>query len=40
MSAERLLLVDDDDNLRSMLDAALNHHGFAVTALADRKSVV
>ena len=34
MSAERLLLVDDDDNLRSMLDAALSHHGFAVTAMA------
>jgi two-component system OmpR family response regulator len=31
MSAERLLLVDDDDNLRSMLDAALSHHGFDVT---------
>ena len=30
MSAERLLLVDDD-SLRSMLDAALSHHGFDVT---------
>jgi two-component system, OmpR family, response regulator len=30
MSGERLLLVDDEDNLRSMLEAALRHHGFAV----------
>ena len=40
MSAERLLLVDDDDNLRSMLDAALNHHGFAVTALASGRDAL
>jgi two-component system OmpR family response regulator len=33
MGAEQLLLVDDDDNLRSMLDAALSHNGFDVTAL-------
>ncbi len=32
MAGEALLLVDDDDNLRSMLDAALSHHGFDVTA--------
>jgi two-component system, OmpR family, response regulator len=30
MSAERLLLVDDEDNLRSMLEAALRHTGFDV----------
>lgn len=30
MAGERLLLVDDEDNLRSMLDAALSHHGFDV----------
>lgn len=33
MAGESLLLVDDDDNLRSMLDAALSHNGFTVTAL-------
>ncbi|MCB1027677.1 MAG: response regulator transcription factor [Microthrixaceae bacterium] len=33
MASEQLLLVDDDDNLRSMLDAALSHNGFEVTAL-------
>jgi len=31
MTAHRLLIVDDEDNLRSMLAAALSHHGFAVT---------
>jgi len=31
MSAPHLLVVDDEDNLRSMLAAALRHHGFAVT---------
>jgi two-component system OmpR family response regulator len=31
MAAERLLLVDDEDNLRSMLEAALRHNGFEVT---------
>lgn len=30
MSGERLLVVDDDENLRTMLCAALRHHGFAV----------
>ena len=30
MAGERLLLVDDEDNLRSMLDAALRHSGFEV----------
>jgi two-component system OmpR family response regulator len=30
MAAPTLLLVDDEDNLRSMLDAALRHHGFDV----------
>jgi two-component system OmpR family response regulator len=34
MTAERLLLVDDEDNLRSMLDAALRHNGFEVTSVA------
>jgi two-component system OmpR family response regulator len=31
---ERLLLVDDDDNLRSMLEAALRHVGFEVHPVA------
>ena len=31
MSGERLLLVDDEENLRSMLAAALAHSGFEVT---------
>ena len=31
MPGERLLLVDDEENLRSMLEAALRHHGFEVT---------
>ena len=30
MPGERLLLVDDEDNLRSMLEAALRHVGFEV----------
>ena len=35
MAGERLLVVDDEDNLRSMLCAALRHHGFEVDAAAD-----
>jgi two-component system, OmpR family, response regulator len=31
---ERLLLVDDEDNLRSMLQAALQHHGYDVRPVA------
>jgi two-component system, OmpR family, response regulator len=31
MPGERLLIVDDEANLRSMLSAALRHHGFIVT---------
>ena len=30
MAKERLLLVDDEENLRSMLEAALRHVGFEV----------
>ncbi|MEZ5139774.1 MAG: response regulator [Acidimicrobiales bacterium] len=30
MTGEKLLLVDDEDNLRSMLEAALRHSGFDV----------
>jgi len=32
MSGPHLLIADDDDNLRSMLAAALRHTGFDVTA--------
>jgi two-component system, OmpR family, response regulator len=32
MAGHHLLIVDDEDNLRSMLAAALTHHGFDVTA--------
>ncbi len=35
MGGERLLVVDDDENLRSMLCAALRHHGFVVEAAND-----
>ena len=31
----RLLVVDDDENLRSMLGAALRHHGYDVALAAD-----
>ena len=36
----RLLLVDDEDNLRSMLDAALRHSGFDVHPVADGRSAI
>ena len=35
MSGVRLLLVDDEENLRSMLQAALRHMGFEVRPAAD-----
>lgn len=35
MSAGHLLVVEDDENLRSMLCAALRYNGFEVTACAD-----
>ena len=31
MAGEHLLIVDDEDNLRSMLAAALRHNGFMVS---------
>ena len=31
MEGPHLLIVDDEENLRSMLRAALRHHGFEVT---------
>jgi len=35
MTGPRLLVVDDEENLRSMLCAALRHHGFIVEMAAD-----
>ena len=35
MGGERLLVVDDDENLRSMLCAALGHHGFVAEGAGD-----
>lgn len=35
MARHRLLLVDDEENLRIMLEAALRHHGFEVETAAD-----
>ena len=40
MPGERLLLVDDEDNLRSMLQAALRHNGFDVTGAADGRTAL
>ena len=40
MANERLLLVDDEDNLRSMLDAALRHNGFDVHAVATGRAAL
>ncbi|HVE99161.1 MAG TPA: response regulator transcription factor [Mycobacteriales bacterium] len=40
MPGERLLLVDDEDNLRSMLDAALRHNGFDVSAVASGRDAL
>ncbi|MCL4124239.1 UNVERIFIED_CONTAM: hypothetical protein GTU68_024541 [Idotea baltica] len=35
MTGEHLLVVDDEENLRSMLSAALRHHGFEVSLAVD-----
>lgn len=40
MAGERLLLADDDDNLRLMLEAALRHHGYEVTAVASGREAL
>lgn len=40
MPGERLLLVDDEDNLRSMLDAALRHVGFEMHAVASGREAL
>jgi two-component system OmpR family response regulator len=40
MPTARLLLVDDEDNLRSMLDAALRHSGFDVHPVANGRDAI
>jgi two-component system OmpR family response regulator len=40
MAGERLLLVDDEDNLRSMLEAALRYEGFDVRAASSGRDAL
>jgi len=40
MAPARLLLVDDEDNLRSMLEAALRHSGFEVHPVATGREAI
>ena len=40
MARERLLLVDDEDNLRTMLEAALRHSGFDVEAVDNGRAAI
>jgi len=40
MPGERLLLVDDEDNLRSMLEAALRHNDFEITSVATGREAI
>ena len=40
MTEAHLLVADDEDNLRSMLTAALRHHGFRVTAVSGGRSAL
>jgi two-component system OmpR family response regulator len=40
MAGAHLLIVDDEENLRSMLGAALRHHGFEVSAVADGRTAL
>ena len=40
VTGERLLLVDDEDNLRSMLEAALRHSGFEVHPAPDGRTAL
>ncbi len=40
MAGERLLVVDDEDNLRSMLCAALRHNGFEISAVANGREAL
>lgn len=40
MARQHLLIVDDEDNLRSMLRAALSHHGFEITEAGDGRAAL
>jgi two-component system, OmpR family, response regulator len=40
VAGPRLLLVDDEDNLRSMLEAALRHSGFEVEPVANGRAAL
>jgi len=40
MASARILLVDDEDNLRSMLEAALRHMGFDVTTATNGREAL
>jgi two-component system, OmpR family, response regulator len=40
VNGEHLLIVDDEDNLRSMLAAALQHHGFTVSTAANGRQAL
>ena len=40
MAGEHLLIVDDEDNLRSMLGAALRHNGFEVSAASNGREAL
>lgn len=40
MAGEHLLVVDDEENLRSMLCAALQHHGFEITAATNGREAL
>ena len=40
MAGVQLLLVDDEDNLRSMLEAALRHNGFEIDAVASGRAAL
>jgi two-component system OmpR family response regulator len=40
VTARHLLIVDDEENLRSMLAAALRHHGFTVTAAGNGREAL
>jgi two-component system OmpR family response regulator len=40
VSTARLLLVDDEDNLRSMLEAALRHSGFEVHPVSNGRDAI
>ncbi len=40
MAGEHLLIVDDEDNLRSMLSAALRHNGFEITTASNGREAL